>query len=989
MTTNIFKHPIIDGIVEPVDQLILEKYVIAHGVAASSIRDSDGKKVSGAPYGISINPALVTLDTGEKVVGKVMYQQELKNHTEKNLIKQTTSKGNVRYYMQLDVNQNSPIEEIVTGYLKHVTENLEQHAKDERYKFDALKHFRANFDLNAPDLSDNLKKALSQIANLAVGPGYFPVSSITEIAAANPEEARRALGILFSDDQSEIDCIQQFQQIMIPLSKEYSHKNVAHPYNMDLRFISLLLSFQRPNDFMYFKPTEVDKIHKEVYGEKTGNQGGDANRILKARELGRDILKELVTRSKFDQVRELMIYEDNRNLWFAQDVIWWAANRRQDAQSDLDLLEAKIRAFLDENPNFVNEVELTETQVSEGLSDFAAKYAPEKLQAMSDDEILRFIPYNVNSDKDTLSYALEFDQTLKKLGGIGGGSAGKMGFYQGRDGIWKDPTNKPVEKEYALERRKRDIELLAAATGYLEQNDFDGLREYRSSFTDKHDIWFFGLVWVRKYLTLLHHDKLLQLYSSPTAKKLERLSGIANIDKGESDDYVNWYEKMSHIATLAPKLELSTYELSRILWHMISAEEKLTGQEEAMNDDETSMSLNTIIYGPPGTGKTYSINGFKQALLGTQSKNEATGLLDGLNTWHDAILKAFIENNFQPMNVSAITNSQSVVAFAKTKNSKTPSGTINTQLLNRSTAESSTTTYRSGVPTYNRIDAGTWELTDAGHAEARELLNYIEQIAQPTQEIDSFFKFITFHQSYGYEEFIEGIKASTENGQIQYEVRDGVFKAFCERAKNDPDNNYLFVIDEINRGNISKIFGELITLIEPSKRLGASEELTVTLPYSGDTFGVPKNVYIIGTMNTADRSIALLDIALRRRFDFVELMPDPYHERISTDVEGVNLQELLAAINAKITEQIDRNHQIGHSYFMGIESLGALRRAWYQRVVPLLQEYFYEDTNDLRGIIKDFIQDNDIAVLEGDAFVQALVKVYEETQSIDSGIQLQ
>ena len=130
---------------------------------------------------------------------------------------------------------------------------------------------------------------------------------------------------------------------------------------------------------------------------------------------------------------------------------------------------------------------------------------------------------------------------------------------------------------------------------------------------------------------------------------------------------------------------------------------------------------------------------------------------------------------------------------------------------------------------------------------------------------------MTFHQSYGYEDFIEGIKPTITNGNISYEVASGVFKKFCEAACIRPTENFVFIIDEINRGNISKIFGELITLIEDDKR----EEISVTLPYSQEEFTVPRNVYIIGTMNTADRSIALIDTALRRRFGFIEMMPRP------------------------------------------------------------------------------------------------------------------
>ena len=207
--------------------------------------------------------------------------------------------------------------------------------------------------------------------------------------------------------------------------------------------------------------------------------------------------------------------------------------------------------------------------------------------------------------------------------------------------------------------------------------------------------------------------------------------------------------------------------------------------------------------------------------------------------------------------------------------------------------------------------------------------------------------FVTFHQSMSYEDFIEGIKPEpTKDGKITYKVKNGIFKELCAKAKKDKSQNYVMIIDEINRGNVANIFGELISLIEDDKRLGASEELHAELPYSHTIFGVPKNVYIIGTMNTADRSVEALDSALRRRFTFKEMMP-----KAELVPEENNVRSIFEIINQRIEVLKDREHQIGHSYFLGVNSEEGLKAVIYDKIIPLLQEYFYGDYEKIQLVL--------------------------------------
>lgn len=238
-------------------------------------------------------------------------------------------------------------------------------------------------------------------------------------------------------------------------------------------------------------------------------------------------------------------------------------------------------------------------------------------------------------------------------------------------------------------------------------------------------------------------------------------------------------------------------------------------------------------------------------------------------------------------------------------------------------------------------------------------------------------EFITFHQAYSYEEFVEGIKPGINSKEIEYEYSKGIFYQSCEKAAilagyktlneslEDTKENrsqkykmaiannkvFAFCIDEINRANIAGVFGDLITLIESNKRLGAEEELIVKLPYSKSSFGVPPNLQIIGSMNTADRSITLIDTALRRRFIFVEIAPEP--EVLSQNVEEINLSELLFAINNRIKYFLGKDQCIGHAYLIDVSNKKEILAAFLNKIIPLLEEYFYNDTKKISLVLGD------------------------------------
>jgi len=222
---------------------------------------------------------------------------------------------------------------------------------------------------------------------------------------------------------------------------------------------------------------------------------------------------------------------------------------------------------------------------------------------------------------------------------------------------------------------------------------------------------------------------------------------------------------------------------------------------------------------------------------------------------------------------------------------------------------------------------------------------------------------LTFHPSYSYEDFVEGFRPhDTGEGSLSLRLTDGIFKRVCQAALAQPSRKFLLLVDEINRANLAKVFGELVTLLEVDKR-----GMLVTLPQSKESFCIPPNVYLLGTMNTADRSIKLLDAALRRRFAFIELMPNIEVLR-GAKVGLLALDDFLEELNRRIAKSEGREKQIGHSFLLeGEEPLvdaDEFARRFRQEILPLLQEYCYDDYGALASYIGNRLVDREARTLD-------------------------
>lgn len=738
--------------------------------------------------------------------------------------------------------------------------NFSQHWNEEKYKWEAVKWFQDNWDIDAPNFSEMFAKATDKTYNLLNSGMFFPRAAITNWSKKDPELFRKMFKDLYDESKDLFFRIKNFTESAARFHSEI--KDGANHYQ-NTNAISVYLWLRYPDKYYIYRYSEARPVAHALKYPEVPKKSSEPTEMLKAFKM-------------YDEMKDII-------------------------KADSELI------------NLVKS-SLTDTCYSD----------PELITLTGD--VGFYISKKMKSDEEN-------EKVQYWILGAGEGAYLWNEFY--KDGIAAIGWDTGDLRSYKSKEEIREK---------LIQND-------KSRRIPKHDhnaLWDFcnnmkigDIIYVKRGMS--------ELIGRGIVKSDYRF-------EDKSDGYphirdVEWTHNEVHEfdhkvrPTLKEKSELAN-ELEALF--------NQNGTKE-ISMKTSSCALNQILYGPPGTGKTYNTVIRSVAIVEGKEVSEVA------------------KENYEDV--------------------------------------------------YNRFR------------------NY-----RNDEQID----FITFHQSYSYEEFVEGIKPDEPEGDdagISYSCQPGIFKDICTRAgtrgnfdecykrfindisekdkyilktptnkdfavsvrqngslkfytgkdqnkagsltkeklrnasagiwpdyykgyyqgvidelkskyglkQGESEKQYVLIIDEINRGNISKIFGELITLIEEDKR----ERLYAQLPYSKDQFTVPHNLSIVGTMNTADRSIAAIDIALRRRFKFVEMMPNSDLVKDVT-IEGINLKQLMDDLNRRISVLIDRDHQIGHAYFMHINTLGELKDAWFNKILPLLNEYFYGDWNKLKFIVKTFINEENV-----------------------------
>ncbi|MFA5617342.1 MAG: AAA family ATPase [Syntrophorhabdaceae bacterium] len=899
---------------------------------------------------------------------------------------------------------NDPIQDMVDKYKEHIKNGG---LTDELYKWELVGKYFGRPNINAENFYGEI--ADIDFSNLIYHLSY---AVMKELAQKRSEEYRDCYKTLFNESIPLNDRIQSFSNNISNIYKEFGYENnVSHHH--DERAIATILTYHNPEKYTIYKDSFYRAYCKYlgIDSQKKGKKY--SHYLVLINELVQDYIiedKELL--ELINKHLDASMYQDENHMILAQDILFQMFDKIEETnywifQGNPNVFdfETALRKELITDWTVIahkNEINIGDKIILWITGNNAGCYAlaevtskPQKKMSSPDDNLWKEkklnnlkvdikITHNL-IDNPILKSTVESLEELKnlKVGNQGTNFTAQKHEYETFAKLSKTISKKkywlyaPGENANKWEEfHKKGIMAIAwpelgdlkkyKTPKEIEKELLKHHPEKKRSFNDAlANFEFANKISVGDIVIVKKGSKLLlgygvvesDYYYDQKEEFYTAIRKVSWIKKGEWDPKHSLVQKTLTDITDYPTEHPGYENYYERLMGTMGAEEM-----KKITVNTIHLPLNTILYGPPGTGKTYQLKNkyFKYFTddRATQTKEEFNNEFIKDFSWWEVISLVLLDGN--RMKVSDIIEHPLTKAKINISSGKTPRNTIWATLQERTKNECPNVNnkYRYSPQLFWKDEKGYWSVDEAVvENELPEFINLLNKYTswKPETTSKKRYVFTTFHQSFSYEDFIEGIKPKIvneegieETKQIVYEIKPGLFKEIVQKAENDPENDHAIFIDEINRGNIANVFGELITLIENDKRKGCKNELSATLPYSGEEFSVPKNLYIIGTMNTADRSVEVLDTALRRRFSFLEMNPKP--ELLAEpeyQCDGIDLETLLKTINARIEKLMDKDYCIGHSYFMTIENkqnpLKELRHIFNNKIIPLLQEYFYGD----------------------------------------------
>lgn len=871
--------------------------------------------------------------------------------------------------------------ELIDKYIDILEENGEP---NEAYKYLAINTFQKNWNLDTGEFHQMFQTSFSKITNLLYQNSW---EFIEKSAQHFPNEVREMFRNLYDESVDISQRIKTFQiesENLLPKVKQSLSRNNINA-QQDERTISVYLAFRFPEKYMLYKADYYENFCKELNIQP--KKSGDC--FLHLQELANQIILEnlldenfIHTYRKFYQKPD---WDDKRLM--IQNILYVVF--RDFKETDLvNLLKGFNRKDLEEYYEFLDKI-IEKFDLQQNDQRLVFNFRDKKFIVFTIGQ--RYIWRIGNSKSSELTFHVLSPDTFTPNHSKFDGSP--IVYWNGTntiseiinhqitvfDGIEKELKRTQISGFY--KHNKKDLEQMAFDIDFrnevLSQLDYepkiqktmgnfkDFLNQLKFYIDDNHLkyklggkgrnwVWtfdeneYFNNEYVHYEFLLIQNEISIDLHFEKSGKVAQELYTLI----GELPEFLEWKKWQRNVNSITHKnkidfksedcIEKAIEALNELYEHtyplLIDKAKSLKGILNSM-ENKTNVPLNQILFGAPGTGKTYNtkriaveiINGIKPRVreeINAEYENLVNAKQIVFTTFHQSLsYEDFIEGIKPETSEGNVTYEVKDGIFKSLCQNANPKNTVSFEnayeklqqkLAENEIIELKTPTDKSFSITLNKN--GNLSLLTGSKREKQGVLTK-EKLLQQLNGKEVFI---------GWEGYFKGV--------INHLKEEFNFNP----KTTENTKNYVLIIDEINRGNVSAIFGELITLLEEDKRKGNKEQTEVTLPYSADKFSVPNNVYIIGTMNTADRSVEALDTALRRRFSFTEMQPNP-EILLDSEYQDVDLKKLLETINQRIEVLIDKDHQIGHSYLIGIKNLDDLKLVFKDKIIPLLEEYFYGD----------------------------------------------